>query len=121
LDVSLNNVLLGSGCTIGTASDPITLNLTSGTTSPPAPNQPITGSPGTFTTNSKTSVGTDKGVRLVDNAFAVPGANGCGPLGALDPALDLAEGLPSAAGNNTGIFSGNVNTVPASIMRSYLG
>jgi hypothetical protein len=121
LDVSLNNALLGSNCTIGTPSDPIAINLTTGTTSPPPPNQPITGAPGYLVTNPTTGVGRDTGVVLVDNAFAVPGANGCGLLGALDPALDTVEGLPSAAGNNTGSFSGKVFTVAASVLRRYLG
>jgi hypothetical protein len=121
LDVHLKNLLLGPSCTIATPSHPIVLNLTAGTTSPPPPNQPITGSKGTFSTNPTTNVLTDKGAELVDNAFAVPGVNGCGLLGILDPALDLIEGLPSAAGNNTGIFAGNTFIVAAAYIRQYIG
>jgi hypothetical protein len=119
--VQLKNALLGKSCTIGTPADPIVINLTTGTTSPPPPDQPITGSPGTTVTSSKTPIIKVKGIRLVDNAFAVPGASGCGLLGALDPALDLIEGLPSAAGNNAGTFSGKTWLVAASVLHSYLG
>ena len=119
--VQLNNVLLGNNCTIGTPTDPININLTTGTTAPPPPNQPVTGSRGTVTNNAKTDITKVTGVKLVDNTFSVPGASGCGLFGALDPAFDLIEGLPSAAGHNAASFSGKTWLVPASIMRSYLG
>ncbi|MBO0727897.1 MAG: hypothetical protein J2P57_01475 [Acidimicrobiaceae bacterium] len=120
LDVSINNVLIGSGCTIGNAANPITLKMTTGKTNPPPPNKPIQGSPGK-TTISDQGVVTITGMTLVDNAFAVPGAFGCGPLGLLDPIFDTAEGLPSAAGNNTGIFHANVGLAPATLIRKALG
>ena len=44
--VKLSNVFLGSSCYVGSEADPIILNLTTGTTSPPAPNKPIKGSAG---------------------------------------------------------------------------
>jgi hypothetical protein len=121
LDVAINNTLLGSGCTIGSTSDPISVNLTTGTTSPPPPNQPITGSRGTTSTSTKTNVTTNTGAELVDNAFSVPGTSGCGPFGILDPVLNDIEGLPSAAGNNAAVFSGSTYLVPASIIRKHLG
>jgi hypothetical protein len=121
LDVQVNNALLGSSCTIGSSSDPINVNLTSGTTNPPPPNQPITGTRGTTTTNTKTGETTNTGTLLVDNAFAVPGTSGCGLFGVLDPILNLIEGLPSAAGNNAASFSGTTYLVPASILRKDLG
>lgn len=112
--------LLGSDCTIADSADPITLNLTTGTTNPPPPNTPITGAVGKV---KSTSQGLLKvhGVSLVDNAFAVPGADGCGPGGILDNILDLDKSLPSAAGSNTAILSGNAFTAPASLIRKYLG
>jgi hypothetical protein len=120
LDVAINNVLIGPGCTIGTTTDPIDINLTTGTTSPPPPNQPITGSPGTGSV-SKQSVITFTGTTLVDNSFSVPGASGCGLFGVLDPALDLVAGLPSAAGHNTAILNATSSLAPASLIRHYLG
>jgi 7-keto-8-aminopelargonate synthetase-like enzyme len=58
---------------------------------------------------------------LVDNAFAVPGADNCGPDGSLDEVLDLDKSLPSAAGSNSAILSGKSFTAPASLIRSYVG
>jgi len=44
--------------------------------------------------------------KLVDNAFAVPGASGCGGLSSLlvDPFVNSVVGVPSPAGTNTAIL-----------------
>jgi hypothetical protein len=122
IDVLISNSsgLLGSDCTIGDAADPITLNLTTGKTDPPAPNTSISGSLGTLKSTNSGYL-TIKGIKLVDNAFAVPGADNCGTDGILDEVLDLDKSLPSAAGNNTAILSGSSYSVPASLLRQYLG
>jgi hypothetical protein len=120
IDVLLGgNVLLGSNCTVGDPSNQIVLNLTTGTTNPPPPNQPITGAVGTVH-GARNGVITIKGQTLVDNAFAVPGASNCGLFGVLDPVMDAAQGLPSAAGSNTAILSGNTFTAPAALIRHYI-
>jgi hypothetical protein len=118
--VSTPTGLLGSDCTIGDASSPITLNLTTGKTDPPAPNKPISGAKGTLASKSDGEV-IISGLKLVDNAFAVPGADNCGPAGLADEILDIDKGLPSAAGNNSAVLSGSSYTVPASLIRKYLG
>jgi hypothetical protein len=118
LVVTLSNVALGSTCTLGTTAAPVTVNLTDGTTDPPPPNTPITGSKGTLT-STNSGVLTASGVSLVDNAFAAPGVSGCGPLGLEDPVVDALEGLPAAAGTNTATLSGTVYTAPASLIRKY--
>jgi hypothetical protein len=120
IDVSINNVLIGSGCTIGSTSNPIVINLTTGATDPPPPNQPISGTPGTGSANKK-GVITISGTALVDNAFAVPGASGCGLFGILDPALDLVAGLPSAAGHNSAVLHATSGLASASLIKKYLG
>lgn len=107
LEVVLSGPGLGSDCTIGDAANPIVVNLTDGTTDPPPPNTPISGSLGTLSPSNDNNVIHITGTSLVDNAFAVPGAYNCGPLGALDPVLDLYQGLPSAAGNNTAVMNAN--------------
>jgi hypothetical protein len=112
--VHLKNPLLGEGCYIGSASSPIQLHLTDGTTSPPAPNKPIKGKLGT--PESEVENGFESTVirenTLVDNAFSAPSSEGCG--GALsfliDPIINSKIGLPSAAGHNTAILSGTLNT-----------
>jgi hypothetical protein len=106
--VKLSNPFLGSNCYIGSNSSPINLNLIFGTTSPPPPNKPISGTPGEI---SEPAVGVLalKNNRLVDNAFAAPGANGCGGIlfsWAVDPFVNSIVGVPSAAGTNTAILEG---------------
>jgi hypothetical protein len=107
--VRLENSLLGSECYIGSSSAPVTLNLTTGTTSPPAPNKPISGSIGDLQFNEGGELIELLGDKLVDNSFAVPVASGCGGIFSfiLDPIVDSKLELPSTAGNNTAIQTGN--------------
>jgi len=120
IDIAVNNTLIGSGCTIASATDPVTLNLTTGKTDPPSPNTSIKGKPGKLS-SSRTGENSLTGLKLVDNAFAVPGANNCGPGGILDEILDVDKSLPSAAGSNTAILKGGSYTIPASVIAGYLG
>jgi hypothetical protein len=117
--VSTPTGLLGPSCTIGDRTSPVELQLTTGTTSPPPPNTPISGAVGSVTSSSN-GVITDTGLTLVDNSFAVPGADNCGIAGVLDPVLDLDKGLPSPAGHNTARLSGSSTLAPASLIRKYL-
>jgi hypothetical protein len=117
--VSTPSGALGSECTIADPAEPITLNLTTGTTDPPPPNTPITGAVGTLTSTNKGLL-TDADMSLVDNAFAVPGADNCGPGGIVDEVLDLDKGLPSAAGSNSAVLSGSSYMAPAKLIRKYL-
>jgi len=112
--VKLENPLLGNECYIGSALEPITLRLTTGTTAPPAPNEPISGSRGAVGVKEEGQIETLEGVSLVDNSFAAPGVNGCGEglAPVLDPAVDLSAGLPSTAGHNTAILDQNIFESP---------
>jgi hypothetical protein len=107
--VHLTNPFLGSSCYIGSTSHPVTLKLTTGTTAPPAPNTPISGSPGTPSLDP-IGIATINNIKLVDNSFSAPAASNCGFL-LLDKllitaAVNLKEGLPSAAGKNAAIMGG---------------
>ncbi|HET7508838.1 MAG TPA: hypothetical protein VFJ65_01175 [Solirubrobacterales bacterium] len=106
----LENPFLGSGCYIGSSSSPITLKLTTGTTSPPAPNKPISGHLGTVGENAAHTMSTISGNKQVDNSFSAPGANGCGGLFSflVDPFVNEIVGVPSAAGTNTAVLEGRV-------------
>jgi hypothetical protein len=92
VEIQLSNPILGSGCYIGSSSDPIDLVITNTA----APNGATTafdpnGTPdpaGAFTEEQLSGAGQE------DSSFSVPGANGCGPLGIADPLLDLKTGLP---------------------------
>jgi hypothetical protein len=113
--VHLKNPLLGNSCYIGSESSPITLNLTDGTTSPPKPNEPISGKLGTVSEEEAYLIATIHENTLVDNAWSAPAAEGCGEFFAfiIDPLVDAKLGLPSAAGHNTAILSGELKATPA--------
>src|SRR6201995_4706054 len=112
--VHLENPLPGSGCYVGSNSNPIQLHLTTGTTAPPLPNKPIKGNPGHFFIEEEkeqelTAVTENS---LVDNAFSAPVAEGCGGFFSflINPIIDSKIGLPSAAGHNTAILNGSLRT-----------
>ena len=122
LKIKLSNEILGEECFIGSDAEPIVLHLTTGTTSPPSPGQPITGSKGAISTQDKGLITDFKGTSLVDNDFAVPAASGCG--GSLsfliDPILNADIGLPAAAGSNTAIMDGTLAEAPAASVKKYI-
>ena len=89
--VHLENPVLGADCYIGSNDDPIVLRpatITAGT--PSSASDPNLS--GFFVTFAGGSIG--------DDTFAVPGADGCGPAGLLDPLVDQQVGLPSPSGRN---------------------
>lgn len=118
--IKLGNPFLGSSCYIGSSSNPVTFNFTTGTTSPPPPNEPITGNPGTVAQNEAANLVTFSGGRLVDNSFAAPGAHGCGGLFSflVDPFVDSIVGVPSPAGTNTAILEGEIKLAEPSAVRA---
>lgn len=96
--------VLGNSCYIGSVASPIVLHNTTGTTSPPPPNKPISGKEPT-TTEAAGIIHLDNGI-YVDNAFAAPGASGCTlklfgfiPI-SLNGFVNSQAGLPSPAGKN---------------------
>lgn len=108
LKMRLSNPLIGPNCHIGSNSSPVSLNLITGTTSPPAPNRPITGRIGTF---SQPEFGLTffTGNRNVDNSFSIPGASSCGlGLGLIDQLVNAKLKLPSSGGNNTMIVDNDL-------------
>src|SRR6476661_4549669 len=87
LKVKLDNPSLGNACYIGSDGEPVLLSLTTGTTSPPPPTGPLSGSRGhASSTAGHGKIATATGTSLVDNAFAAPGVNGC--AGVLSPVVD---------------------------------
>jgi hypothetical protein len=117
--VKLGNPLLGNSCEIGSESNPVVLKLTTGTTSPPAPNKPITGAPGTFGSNPGGTIATFTGASLVDNSFAAPQTHGCGGLLELlvNPLVNTIVGLPAASGHNTAILDGTLEQASAKVVK----
>jgi len=91
--VKLENPLLGSSCYIGSSTEPIDLQLTSGTSGK------LVGSPGKISTKAEGKILVITGNKLVEEGFKAPGASGCGPLGLLDGLIDKKLGLPASTGN----------------------
>lgn len=122
LKIKLSNPILGEDCYIGSDTEPVVLHLTDGTTSPPFPNHPISGSKGTLEDIAHNKIITIKGNTLVDNSFAAPAATGCG-TGLLAPVINtlvnLDAGLPSGAGHNTAIMSGSFELTQAAYAAKY--
>ncbi len=113
IKVHLVNPVLGNSCYIGSNTNPIVLNLTTGTTSPPAPNEPISGKEPEFVEENEIA-SFNSGV-FVDNSFAVPAAGGCTltllgfiPV-SLDSVVNSQAGLPAAAGTNEAVQDLNIH------------
>jgi hypothetical protein len=119
IKVHLENPLLGSSCYIGSNSNPIILNLTTGTTSPPPPNGPISGKSGVTELREEGRIAVITEAELVDNAFAAPAATGCGGLLApvIDPLVNAKVGLPAPAGSNTAKLITNIEQASAKAVR----
>ncbi|MFE6974893.1 hypothetical protein [Streptomyces sp. NPDC057682] len=110
--IHLDNPILGDNCYIGSSSDPILLrpqNLTK-------PAVSTTKFAGDGTTDATGPLGRINllGATQTDTTYAVPGTNGCGLLGALNWAVNLKTGLPSASGNNN-VTLDNAQTYVATI------
>lgn len=108
--------VLGNNCYVGSVSSPINLNLIVGTTSPPAPNKPITGKAPTVTFEPSGLIKFLNGT-FVDNSFSAPGASGCVltlfgfiPI-SINGLVNAQSGLPSAAGKNATAMNFNIETL----------
>jgi len=120
IKVKLSNPLLGGNCYIGSNSAPISLPLTTGTTSPPEPNKPIKGKLGKLEFKDEFTLTIVRENSLVNNSFAAPGVEGCGGIFAflIDPLVDAKVGVPSAAGHNTAILNGTVQQAQAAAVKA---
>jgi hypothetical protein len=120
LKVKLSNPFLGESCYIGSNSHPVVMEFTTGTTSPPPPNKPISGKIGTFEEEDEFALIRLKNNSLVNNSFAAPGAEGCGGIFSflIDPAVNAELGVPAAAGHNTAILNGTLETANAAAVKA---
>jgi hypothetical protein len=122
LKVKLENPVLGSECYVGSDEEPIVLHLTTGKTSPPAPAESIHGGHSVPVAIAKRKITFAEKVTLVDNDFAVPGAQGCG--GSLSPIVDeivdTDVGIPSKAGENTAIMTGSLEESAERFVAKYI-
>jgi hypothetical protein len=113
--VHLENPFLGKSCFVGSSTSPINLNLTTGTTAPPAPNTPISGAVGAVEFLEGARILRITGTELVDNAWSAPAASGCGGILSflVNPIINGQIGLPAAAGKNTARLKNTVMTTTA--------
>lgn len=114
--IKLDNFLLGNNCYIGSNSNPVQIDFTSGTTEPPPPNEPISGSAGTPVVSEGGNLITISGGQLVNNSFGAPEADGCGGLFSffIDPLVNSILELPAPAGTNTAALEGKIQTAISS-------
>jgi hypothetical protein len=121
LKVHLENPFLGSSCYIGSNAHPIVVEFTTGTTSPPPPNKPITGNPGEEVFNEAGNILSIKNNSLVNNSFAAPSSEGCGGLFSflIGPIINSRLGLPAAAGSNTAILKGTIKLSAAEEVKNH--
>lgn len=109
--------VLGNNCYIGSNSTPVVLHNTTGTTSPPPPNEPISGKEAEFSEDPETEILHFANGTYVDNSFAVPGASGCVlklfgfiPI-SLNGFVNSQSGLPSPAGTNEAVQDFSIELV----------
>lgn len=119
--VHLENAFLGSSCYVGSSSSPLVWNLTSGTTSPPKPNEPIKGSGGELNFKDGFEIAEITGNSLVDNVWSAPAAAGCGGILSflVDPVINSMIGLPATSGNNTAILNNTIDLAQATDVNAH--
>jgi hypothetical protein len=117
--IRLENPFLGKNCYVGSSGSPIKLEVRADTTSPPAPNKPITGNGGEVTFLESGRILRLTGAELVDNAWSAPAASGCGGILSflVNPIINSQVGLPAAAGKNTAILKNTIHTVTAQALK----
>ncbi len=107
--VHLENPFLGKSCYVGSSTTPIKWELTTGKTSPPAPNTSITGKIGEVSFLEEAQILKLTGSELVDNAWSAPGASGCGGIISflVNPIINSQLGS-TTAGHNSAILKNEV-------------
>jgi hypothetical protein len=112
--IKLDNAILGSNCYIGSASKPVQIDFTSGTSGS------LKGDPGKLTFNPEFTIITIAGGKLVNNTFAAPAASGCGGIFSLfiDPLVNSILGTPAASGKNSAILEGKLQDAQAEAVKA---
>lgn len=112
--IKLDNLLLGGNCYIGSNTNPIQLNLTTGTSGA------LTGEAGSISFNGSFTLMTLTGIELVNGTFAAPKAKGCGGTAYeyVDPLVNSIFGLPASGGNNSATLEGVLKTAEDAPVRA---
>jgi hypothetical protein len=112
--IHLSNAILGSSCYLGSESEPVQLNFTSGESGS------LVGSAGELTHNADFSFIQFGGGKLVDGTFAAPHTNGCGGIFSflVNPLVESILGVPAASGKNQATLEGVIQAGLASSVRA---
>jgi hypothetical protein len=118
VQVHLENPFLGKNCFVGSSASPIIWELTTGTTSPPAPNTSIKGQAGFIEFLEEGRIAETKSAKLVDNAWSAPKATGCGGILSflVTPIINAQLGS-TTAGHNTAILNNTLFIGSAAAVR----
>jgi hypothetical protein len=116
--VHLENPFLGKNCFVGSSTTPLVWNLTTGATSPPAPNTSIKGKTGFVEFLEEGRIALTKENTLVDNAWGAPKAAGCGGIISflVDPIINAQLGTITA-GHNSAILNNELYIASAAAVR----
>jgi hypothetical protein len=119
--VHLENAFLGSSCYVGSSSSPIWWNLTTGTTAPSKPNEPIHGTPGSTEIKEHNEIAAQLNSELVENNWSAPAATGCGGILSflVNPIIDSQIGLPSTAGHSAAILKNDIYVATATSVNNH--
>jgi hypothetical protein len=111
----LENAILGSNCYIGSNSNPVQINFTTGTSGK------LKGAAGSVSFNPEFTIITVTGGKLVNNTYSVPGATGCGGFlieYLLDPLVNSIIGIPAGEGVNSAILEGKLQDAIAEAVKA---
>ncbi|MBS1882065.1 MAG: hypothetical protein JSS97_03820 [Actinobacteria bacterium] len=104
--IHLTNAILGSSCYLGSESEPVQLNFTSGVSGS------LTGSAGELTHNKEFSFIQFAGGKLVDGTYSAPHTNGCGGIFSflVNPLVESILGVPAGSGKNSATLEGVIQS-----------
>lgn len=120
LKITLSSSFLGKTCSIGTAEEPLTVELATGQTSPPEGVEPLTGSIGETKGYGEIQGFTAANALLVSNTYETPAASGCGSKGGADDAIDAKLGLPAAPGRAQATIQATLALVEGTAVEEHL-
>jgi len=112
--IHLENAILGSECYIGTESNPVQINFTTGKSGS------LEGSVGSVSFNEKFTLLTFSGGKLVNGTFSAPSVSGCGGIFSffVNPLVDSILGTPAASGKNSAFLEGKIQDGDAASVKA---
>lgn len=112
--IKLSNAILGSSCYIGSDSEPVHLEFTTGQSGE------LHGTAGSLSVNKTFTLSTFTGGRFVDGTYTAPGVEGCGGIFSflVDPLVESILGVPSGEGENSATLEGVLQAASAKAVRA---